>query len=89
MGPPKGAFGADAIDVDVNPLVIVGGLGKEIDTILGDLDPVAAGEPLSAETGRSSGSSMVVDIVSLLSSVRGGPQRVLGGVRLVDTRYFR
>jgi hypothetical protein len=35
------------LDVDVDPLVVVGGVGEELDPRLGDLDPVAVGDVLA------------------------------------------
>ena len=36
-----------ALHVDVDPLVVAGGLGERVDPLLGDLDPVAGADLLA------------------------------------------
>ena len=46
MVPPNGP-GRRALLVDVDPLVVVGGVGEQVDPVLVDLDPVGGAELLA------------------------------------------
>ena len=43
------ALGLGPLDVDVDPLIVVGELGKRVDHLLGDLAPLARAELLPDE----------------------------------------
>src|SRR4051794_35677195 len=43
--------GRSALDVDVDPLVVTGGVGEPIHAVLVDLQPVAAAELLTGQVG--------------------------------------
>ena len=40
----EGALGVRPLDVDVDPLVVAGGVGEQVHPLLGDLDPVGPAE---------------------------------------------
>ena len=46
-GPAERRFGVRPFGVDVDPLVVAGGIGEEVDPGLVDLDPVAGAEVLA------------------------------------------
>ena len=48
-GAAEGALGLGPLDVDVDPLVVAGGLGEQVDLLLRDLDVVAVAEVLAHE----------------------------------------
>jgi hypothetical protein len=48
----EGALGGGALGVDVDPLVIVDGVGEEVHPILGDLEPLGETEVGSGQGGR-------------------------------------
>ena len=43
-GAPEGRFALGAFRIDVNPLAVLGGIGKFLNAILRDDEPVARGE---------------------------------------------
>src|SRR3954447_2030518 len=47
-----GALGLGPLDVDVDPLVVTGGVGEEVDRVLGHLVPVARSQLLAHEAGQ-------------------------------------
>jgi hypothetical protein len=47
--PAEGALGRGPLDVDVDPLVVAGGVGEEVHPLLGDLHVVAVAEVLAEE----------------------------------------
>src|SRR4051794_18868817 len=75
------ALGRGALDVDVDPLVVVGGVGEQVHAVLGDLEPVA-GAPLGAvQAGTSERVVVVVLWASRWSGRGGGAGRACGSCR--------
>ena len=63
-GPPERA-GLGPLDVDVDPLVVAGGIGEQVDLLLGHLAPLAVAEVLA---------DMLLEPVDPLDRGGHGPQ---------------
>jgi hypothetical protein len=76
----EGALGRGALDVDVDPLVVTGRVGEQVDVLLGDLVPVAAAEVGADESGTSA--MVVVVVMRAWSSGSRGRDRAPCNLRL-------